>query len=557
MFPDREHETEAHVNTEEESDDAGDAHSFEVRGDGGQHDYAGADEHSGGEDGVGKAVGDGVEGDSERFEAFGVDFVFERDAEFSSADALVKLAEVSGEIAEEVEGLDGDTFKNTADSPGTEFTKENARGVGFAEFDKVELGIEGATDGLDLGERFDAEIEGGLHTKMIIAKEVEEAVENGSEADLAEWAAQVLLGELFDFGLKKHLIVRDSLFGKIENGAGGLVVIAFAETADEEGDALAHLGREFAHHAIVEKHDAAIGKDRHVAGVGVAVEKTVLEDLLVDEAGHGDGEFLGIDALSDEAFGVGDGYAVEEVHREHTGRRAVAVDFRDANGRVALELIREAFGVGGFVFEVEFALEGFGEFLHEAGGVEPGGFGHVFFDKAGEIVKNGDVQGDGLLDVGPLDFDSDNGAVGKFGAVDLGNAGTADGFVFEVPEEGADRMAELLFDNFFGLGSGERRNAALEFREFDEVFVGDDVASAAEDLAEFNKGGTEFFQCEAETDGEGFGEDVAVGMEANRRVLNLQKMLERDKAEDIGKSVFEKDANDFAIAGNVVIEVNR
>jgi len=34
-------------------------------------------------------------------------------------------------------------------------------------------------------------------------------------------------------------------------------------------------------------------------------------------------------------------------------------------------------------------------------------------------------------------------------------------------------------------------------------------------------------------------------------------MLERDKAEDIGKSVFEKDANDFAIAGNVVIEVNR
>lgn len=57
------------------------------------------------------------------------------------------------------------------------FAGDNAGRVGGTELDKIEIRVEGATDGFDLRKGFDAEVEAAAHPEAIIAEESEEFIE--------------------------------------------------------------------------------------------------------------------------------------------------------------------------------------------------------------------------------------------------------------------------------------------------------------------------------------------------------------------------------------------
>lgn len=98
VFPDRKDEAQAHIGAKEKADGTGQRDVENERGDMSQDDDGGADENASGEDRVGEAVGDRIESFSERFEALGVDFVFEGDVDIAAFDASVESAKIVREF---------------------------------------------------------------------------------------------------------------------------------------------------------------------------------------------------------------------------------------------------------------------------------------------------------------------------------------------------------------------------------------------------------------------------------------------------------------------------
>lgn len=69
----------------------------------------------------------------------------------------------------------------------------------------------------------------------------------------------------------------------------------------------------------------------------------------------------------------------------------------------------------------------------------------------------------------------------------------------------------------------------MEFDEFRIEFIVHEIAAGADDLSEFDKGGTEFFEGEADADREGLGEDV-VFVDLRGRRFDAEDSFEEGKA---------------------------
>jgi hypothetical protein len=93
---------------------------------------------------------------------------------------------------------------------------------------------------------------------------------------------------------------------------------------------------------------------------------------------------------------------------------------------LAGEILEKALGVAGLAAIVQFGTKRRGEFFGQAGRVIKTSPGETFVGQAGQAAHDGEIGFDGLLDVRPLHFDDDLGAVGQQGGINLGQRGRGD-----------------------------------------------------------------------------------------------------------------------------------
>ena len=118
----------------------------------------------------------------------------------------------------------------------------------------------------------------------------------------------------------------------------------------------ARFPRHLTHHPEIEIAQAAVGEGQEIAGMGVSVEKAVLQKLLQAAVHAHFHHVVGIDPELAHGFEVGEFDPVDPFHRQHAPARGFSVDPRNGDAGVVPVELTEFFGVARFV-EVVHLLE--------------------------------------------------------------------------------------------------------------------------------------------------------------------------------------------------------
>jgi hypothetical protein len=226
----------------------------------------------------------------------------------------------------------------------------------------------------------------------------------------------------------------------------------------------------------------------------VAVKKTAVEHLLIDEIGEPVCQVHRIDLVSPQRGRVGDAEAGNKFQRQHARSGIFLVDLGYLDRPVALELRAVPGGIVGLVRKVEFLQERVGEFLHHADRIHPGQIGDMLFRETREVMENGQVEIDHFPDVGPLDFNRDLCPVLQLGQVNLRDGSARGRLRRETGEKLLHGFAEFGLHDLLGQLAVKGWDAVMEFAKLDIQLVGNEIAARAQDLTELDEGRPQFLQ---------------------------------------------------------------
>ena len=255
--------------------------------------------------------------------------------------------------------------------------------------------------------------------------------------------------------------------------------------------------RKETHHPIVQKSRYAAGHYQHVARVRVAMEETVLENLLVNEFGDMLGDRHRIDRGPAQSRCVHDVVAGNKLHRHNFRGRELAKNNRHLDPAIVGKLRAKSLNVGRFIVKIEFLAQGGGKLQHHPDGIDAGNLWNVPLDEPREIENNGEIQLDDLLNVGPLNLDRYSRAIRQLGGMHLRNGCACHRLVIKLLEELGDRSPKLFRDDRPCLVGGKRGNLVLQLAKLHVVFVGDQIAARTDNLAKLDEGRSKFFESEA------------------------------------------------------------
>ena len=214
---------------------------------------------------------------------------------------------------------------------------------------------------------------------------------------------------------------------------------------DEGDERLLHGPGEPSDQAEVEEPDAVTRQDEEVAGVRVAVEEAVLEELA--EGGLDDVLRHQLEVVARLGRDLGDLHAFQVLEREDGLRGEVRQHARDDHERAVLGGLGHGAGVPGLSAEVELLVNGAVELLHDSGRrVDPGLLDHRL-DQPRQLVEERQVRLDALPDARPLHLHHHRFAGVGARSVYLSDGGRGERRLVQLGEAGLDRATQPALES--------------------------------------------------------------------------------------------------------------
>ena len=259
-----------------------------------------------------------------------------------------------------------------------------------------------------------------------------------------------------------ELVQVDALVGDadlVEQARDG-VGIAQRNGEHEQDDRFLHALRQPADEAEVEQADPVPLDDDDVAGVRIAVEEPVGEELVEARVEDVPGELLLVHAarVLQDFLELA---ALQFLERDHGLARQLAVQLRNHHVRPLRVVPGELLDVARFVLEIELEQHRAAEFGDDAGRrVDAGLLDHAL-EKPRQVEEEVGVGADLLLDNRPLHLDDDVLAALQPRAVDLRDRSRRHRFRIDPREQLVRGLAEALVDQLQHRLQRHRRGAIL------------------------------------------------------------------------------------------------
>ncbi len=235
-----------------------------------------------------------------------------------------------------------------------------------------------------------------------------------------------------------------------------------------------------------------------------------------------------------ERVDVGQLHAVDELECEHARACVAPVDARDANARVAGEVVAEAVGVARLAAVVELLADVARELVDDPARVDEVEPAQPVLGEARGLVQQRDVGLDLGGRVGALHLDRDAAAVREDRAVHLADRSGRDGHPVELEEEPLDRQPQLLLDHRLGLLVRERRHVVLQAAELRDDVRREDVRAGGEQLPELHERRPELVEHRAQ-----------VGAALRRRLVVRVAAAQAPVLEQVPEAVARGDLSDL------------
>ena len=250
------------------------------------------------------------------------------------------------------------------------------------------------------------------------------APRNPPRADPSEVALavdQVLAGQPVDVVAVGRLVELAGRLAERQEAVADARDVDLLDRVDQAEEVDPLLGVELPDQPEVEEDDLLgdrVGQD--VAGVRVAVEEPVHQDLLDDRPDEDGAELRGVEAGRPQLVRLRDLDPVDELHRDDPLAGQLVVDGRDVDLREALHPVRQPAGVVRLVAVVELLEDALGELGDDRREPDLASDRDPPLGDAGQLLDDAQV-GLGLgLDPRPLDLDRHERPVVEPGLVDLG-----------------------------------------------------------------------------------------------------------------------------------------
>ena len=252
----------------------------------------------------------------------------------------------------------------------------------------------------------------------------------------------------------------------------------------------ARLPRHLAHHAEIEIGQAAVAQGQQVAGVGIGMEETVLQQLLQAAVHPHLHHVVRVDAEGAHGIEVGELDPIDPLHRQHPAAGGLAMDGGNGDARVVAVQPGEGFGVAGLVDVIHLLEHPLAELIDEPHQIALD-HAHVAVEPAGDVADDVEIQGDLLPQAGPLHLHRHPLPRLENAAVHLAEGGGGDGVLLQRSEDFVHRGSQILLDAGHRQGAVEARQLVLQLGQFLQQQGRDDVGPGGEGLARLDEGGTQ------------------------------------------------------------------
>jgi hypothetical protein len=164
---------------------------------------------------------------------------------------------------------------------------------------------------------------------------------------------------------------------------------------------------------------------------------------------------------------------------------------RDHQPIIILELRGKTIDRSGLTAKVEFLPHGPFELRHQLARPHVNGLRKATFNQGRQFPEDIGVDFHHVQEARPLDLHRRLTAVRQDRPVNLGNGSRREGLPVEAVKQGIDAGAQFTFHYFNRLLRREGGNVLLELLQFFLQLPGNKVRPVAEDLPEFDEGGTQ------------------------------------------------------------------
>ena len=242
-----------------------------------------------------------------------------------------------------------------------------------------------------------------------------------------------------------------------------------------------------AHHTEVEPNDAPVSHP-DVAGMGVCMEKSILDDLLDVVLAKLPAERIHVVTALPQPLEIVDAQALDVLHDEEVLRRELAVDLWAGDRVIVAVEMGELIDVIRLHQEVHFLLRDCPHLIEHHIEVEDVGRLVDDFEQRHSAPQEHDVLAHDLVDAGALHLDDDLLARHEDGEVHLRDARRAERFLVDVGKDLLPALVALVLDDFQNDGIRKRLRLSLQLHELVAVLRRQEVGTHAHDLPELYEG---------------------------------------------------------------------
>ena len=296
-----------------------------------------------------------------------------------------------------------------------------------------------------------------------------------------------------------QIFIQLALFGlapeisQLKNGVLQRADVIERNASDRLPHELAVPFRQPSHHAHIDPDDLTI-PDLYISGMGVGMEKTVIQDLLDVIADQLLSDLIQIVSGRQQAFPVVNGKAVNIFHDQYPGRRIFLILSGNAHVSDIPVVSAEFLNIGGFLEEIHLLLGNGPHFIQDHFHVD-----HILDisdgrQQADRPFQQSDIPGHDVINAFAFDFDDHLFPRTQPGPVDLGNRGGSERDRIDISEDVPPVRSVGTVDHFFDLRELHGRHIGIELHQLIAVGRRQNIRMQGHDLPQFNISGAQFLQ---------------------------------------------------------------
>ncbi len=308
---------------------------------------------------------------------------------------------------------------------------------------------------------------------------------------------------------------------------------------------------ESSNHAKVDHANNLVRQDEDVSRVWVGVEQAMIEHLFQKSIRAPSCNLLEIVALCLELFHVRDFYAGNVLHGEDDFTRTIPEYFRNVNGCAVGEVGRKTFNSVTLTSKIHLPHDTATKFLDQPDRFVKRNGRNVLLDEVSQAHQDVDI---GFYNSGyawPPDFENNLFTASELAAVHLGNARRSERLCREFSEQFVHGIAQLALDLGFDLIQRDSRDFILQFTEFPDKLLVEDIGAGRKQLAEFDEGWSEFFHGHAQSSGLTESLQFPVHFVArNDAFAEFQVVVDVELFDKMAEPVFDQNAQNGSVTAD-------